>query len=672
MNDHAVSVPPATAPPPATETSAPLWHLGWAVGALAAGAGLLACLGAISWPTISALAIGAAPGLVGYFWRPASRVRLVLLVLWAVAAAAAAAITGGATGPLAVWCVLPLLAGGLIGAPAEGAVLAAAAVAVVVLVQLSGLTPPSSTGAFAVGLAAAGLLTIGAAATGAVGILVRRARDRQSAADTEQAWMSGVMSDLPYLALALDREGALEAMFGAGLPGLEFNELRDGVVAAAVEADRPAVRAAICEALDHGTGETEFSPAGAPGDRLILALRRRGEDGLSALVRDLDTHTPALSGQTPAAAAVSAPAVVDEGPVARLEAAEARAAALVQKLKNLKTARDQALNALGAAHAAQAAAEAARDEANASATAKSRFLANMSHELRTPLNAIMGFSDIMRARMFGDLTPKYAEYAELIHESGRHLTDLINDVLDMSKIEAERYTLDLDLFDARDPVSGALRLMRLQADEAGVQLRGVLPQQAVMVDADRRALKQIVLNLVSNALKFTPAGGSITVTLQAVGDALELVVADTGVGIAREDQERRGRPDEQAGDAEHKAQGTGLGLSLVKAFARLNGGEMTIESELGEGAAMTVRLPVLHEAPAAQAVAEPAPEPVEEPVPESAAEEVVAAPAQADPADGPDLETGPSVTVGDDTAPRMEAPAPQHTAEVIPLNLLRS
>ena len=240
-----------------------------------------------------------------------------------------------------------------------------------------------------------------------------------------------------------------------------------------------------------------------------------------------------------------------------------------------------------------ATAEAARDDAEADGRAKMRFLANMSHELRTPLNAIMGFSDIMRARLFGELAPKYGEYADLIHESGGHLLDLINDVLDMSKIEADRYELSRQRFDVREAVNGALRILRVQADEAGIQLRGGLPPEPLEVDADRRAIKQIVLNLVSNALKFTPAGGSVAVALQAIDAAtLEIIVADTGVGIAPNDLERLGRPFEQAGDADQRVRGTGLGLSLVKAFAQLHGGEMRVQSRLGEGTAVTVRLPV--------------------------------------------------------------------------------
>ena len=237
--------------------------------------------------------------------------------------------------------------------------------------------------------------------------------------------------------------------------------------------------------------------------------------------------------------------------------------------------------------------EAERITAEQQNAGKSRFLANMSHELRTPLNAIMGFSDIMRQRLFGPMGDRYAEYAELIHESGTHLLELINDVLDMSKIEAERFELAVESFDARDAIAAVLRLMRGQADRSGVHLRGVLPIAPLQAEADRRAVKQIALNLISNALKFTPRNGSVTVTVQGDGDTLELIVADTGVGIAQDDLDRLGRPFEQAGDAEQRAAGSGLGLSLVRAFARLHGGDMVVESAVGEGTTVTVRLPVL-------------------------------------------------------------------------------
>ncbi|MGE6958160.1 sensor histidine kinase, partial [Brevundimonas sp. NPDC049575] len=245
------------------------------------------------------------------------------------------------------------------------------------------------------------------------------------------------------------------------------------------------------------------------------------------------------------------------------------------------------------AHAREAGLEAARAEAEAQNAGKSRFLANMSHELRTPLNAVIGFSDIMRQRLFGPVPNRYADYAQLIHEAGGHLLDLINDVLDVSRIEAARYDLSLERFDMREVVSAALALVRVQADDKGVDLAAVLPPEPLTVAADRRALKQITLNLLSNAVKFTPTGGSVTVRAEALGADLELTVADTGVGVAPEDLARLGRPFEQAGGAAQRAQGTGLGLSLVRSLAELHQGSMSIDSTLGEGTAVTVRLPVV-------------------------------------------------------------------------------
>ncbi|HTK34882.1 MAG TPA: HAMP domain-containing sensor histidine kinase [Caulobacteraceae bacterium] len=615
MDDHAASASPEA--PPAllsreTAEPAPLWHLGWMLGVVAAGAGLQAGLGAISWSVLIALTLGAVPGLVGYMWRPAGGGRLALLVLWSLGAVLAASLEGGVTGPLGLWCALPVLAGALLGATAEGAVLGAAALAATVLLQVAGAAAPAPTGLFGLGVSAAGLLTIGGAAVGVLAILGSRAREQAAYQAKEHAWLSGVMSELPHMALALDRDGLPEAVFGTPLPGLTVDGLRDGLELAVHADDRQKVRAAIREALGNGSSEAVFRPAATPDRWFALSLRRRAQDGLSALVREASAASPEAADLLP-----------------ERRAAATRIAFLEQKLE--------------AAAAAQAVAEAARADAETNAKGKSRFLANMSHELRTPLNAIMGFSDIMRAKMFGDLPPRYAEYAELIHESGRHLTDLINDVLDMSKIEAERYSLSREVFDAREAVNAALRLVRLQADDAGVTLRGLSPASPVTVDADRRALKQIVLNLVSNALKFTPRGGSVTVTSQPVDGVFELVVADTGVGIAKADLERLGRPFEQAGDAEHNAQGTGLGLSLVKAFARLHGGEMHIESELGEGVAVTVRLPVLV---AARSEARPSPPAVEPAVP-------------------------PVDAVGDGYVPPRPDPDRPRMGEVISLNLNR-
>ena len=640
MTEVPPPAPPAPRRPSGATPDFAVWHLGFGVGAVAAGAALLAALGDISWTIAGALGSGAAAGFAGYLWRPSERSqRLALVVLWAVAAAAAAALQGGLTGPLGIWCVLPLLAGALLGAPAEGAVFSAAALGVLVLVEIAGAVSPAARGAFGVGLAAAGLLTAGGAAVAAILLIERRMRAQAKVAAGELAWLRGTLSELPHLVLALDPTGRPEAVFGTAPAGFEPGRLAGGLLPAVAPEDRPAVEAALAGALVRGQANVLLHPAAEPDRLAALALRRRGEHDLCAALQEADPavvagwaeERSALQARLDAAADTAATllaratalqrklettelarnraynllakagaAMEAQGRTAPSRAElETRLADTERKLAAAEAARDQVYRALAGAEAARARAEAARADAEAQAVGKSRFLANMSHELRTPLNAIMGFSDVMRSRLFGDLPPKYAEYGELIHEAGRHLTDLINDVLDMSKIEAERYTLSRERFDAREAVNAALRLVRLQADEAGVQLRGVLPAGPLPVDADRRALKQMVLNLVSNSLKFTPSGGSIVVTAQAAAGAFELVVADTGVGIAKEDLERLGRPFEQAGDAERRAQGTGLGLSLVKALAGLHGGEMSIESELGEGATVTLRLPVLAEQPAA-------------------------------------------------------------------------
>ena len=233
---------------------------------------------------------------------------------------------------------------------------------------------------------------------------------------------------------------------------------------------------------------------------------------------------------------------------------------------------------------------AARAAAEAATLAKSRFLANMSHELRTPLNAIIGFSEVMEREMFGTLgSPRYQEYAGLIHESGSHLLELINGLLDMSKIEAGKFDLYEELFELGEATQGAARFVSLAAERAGIILKVSVTPQAKLAFADKRAVKQILVNLLSNAIKFTPPGGEVAVRAMTEGAAVLLIVADTGTGIAAEDLARLGKPYEQA--ASPGKGGTGLGLSLVKALAGLHGGEAMLASVLGEGTAVTVRLP---------------------------------------------------------------------------------
>jgi cell cycle sensor histidine kinase DivJ len=235
----------------------------------------------------------------------------------------------------------------------------------------------------------------------------------------------------------------------------------------------------------------------------------------------------------------------------------------------------------------------ARDAALSASRAKTRFLANMSHELRTPLNAIIGFSEVMTREMFGTLSPRYQEYSRLIHESGAHLLDLINSVLDMSKIEAGKFELSEELFDLEETAESAVRVLRIPAERAGVVLKLAVAPQARLVFADRRAVKPILVNLLSNGVKYTPPGGEVAIGAHIASDrAVEIIVRDTGTGIAPADLERLGQPFEQVESAEVRAkEGTGLGLALVKSLAGLHGGEAGIASSLGHGTQVTVRLP---------------------------------------------------------------------------------
>jgi PAS domain S-box-containing protein len=237
--------------------------------------------------------------------------------------------------------------------------------------------------------------------------------------------------------------------------------------------------------------------------------------------------------------------------------------------------------------------EAAQARAEAANRAKSAFLANMSHELRTPLNAIIGFSELMREKMFGPLgDARYTEYTSLIHNSGRHLLDLITDMLDMAKIEAGKMVLTPENMELAETLDDCLRTLQAQAAAAGITLSSDVTGNPVLF-ADRRAVKQILLNLLSNALKFTTQGGEIIVSAWEVQAHGYIAVRDTGIGIAEEDLARLGNPFEQAKvNPMHAQSGTGLGLALVKALVEKHGGQCTIESQLGIGTTVIVDFPL--------------------------------------------------------------------------------
>jgi len=231
------------------------------------------------------------------------------------------------------------------------------------------------------------------------------------------------------------------------------------------------------------------------------------------------------------------------------------------------------------------------EEANA---AKSKFLANMSHELRTPLNAIIGFSEIMEAAMFGPLgAQKYNEYSRDIRESGQYLLDVINDILDMSKIEAGGIQLDPEDVDLDTVLADSLRVVSQRANEKNLKLIPLI-DPAIRLKADRRALKQIALNLLSNAVKFTPEGGSVKVHGRVRADAVIIAIEDNGIGIARNALHKLGRPFEQVeSQLTKKYQGSGLGLAIAKSLTEMHGGAMRIRSTLGRGTTVIVRLPII-------------------------------------------------------------------------------
>ncbi len=494
-------------------------------------------------PIKAALILMIAPGLLGLLLLVSDRHRDRVLALggWCLAATSASALSGGLTGPLAGLLLLPVSAGLMLGGwrwGLNGALAGLMSVAVSVIVGLASVSlggPPPSTPALA---ASTGLA--GAAAFAAALVWTWWPRERTlGEAAAARLRLETLLDNQPGLTLILTPSGRVISTHGTPPPALDPADLiEQGLIETIHAPDRPLVLS--------GLDRAARAPADAEPTQIVFAPRQALDRRVNLVVRRLDAL--------------------------RLIAQAFDGTAQFAREHGLETARDEAL---------------------ARSDGKSRFLANMSHELRTPLNAVLGFSDIMRTRLFGPLPDRYAEYADSIHQAGGHLLALINDVLDVSKIEAERYELALERIDAREAVSAAVAMVRLAANEKGVSLSAVLPVEAVCVDADRRALQQIALNLLSNAIKFTPLGGSVTATLEAVGPYLELVVADTGVGIAPEDLTRLGRPFEQAGGADQRAQGTGLGLSLVRSLSELHGGRMTVESTLGEGTAVTVRLPVV-------------------------------------------------------------------------------
>jgi len=528
------------------------WHLGWALFALVTLIGFL--LLPASLLILVALVTAALPGAVAVVLlaRDERMMRDVLLWVWTLCAAIAVSLTGGIAGPAAAWCLLPTLAAVVLNERRLISIGAAQSFGVAALAWFVSLSDsvkmPDEQEGFWLSTATvmSVVLGLGIALLPALRQRVERAAESEEA----RARLLNLLTEQPSLILSFDTAGKALAAYGEAPAGLDVNVLVQAGLAAAVhEPEREAVETALDVALTTGRAEVGFTPHGALDHFVHLSLRR-GADG----------HVYGV--------------LVDA---------------------SLQHAREDELAA-------------ARAEAEASSAGKTQFLASMSHELRTPLNAVIGFSDIMRQQLFGPLSDKYSEYSQLIWESGQHVLDMINDVLDMSKIEARKYDLMLEEFDIREPVSAALRLMRGQAHDKRVEIKSRLPAGPLEITADKRAVKQIALNLLSNAVKFTPQGGVVTLDLRQDGEVAELVITDTGIGIAPADLGRLGQPYEQAGAQDQKAMGTGLGLSIVKAMAALHKGSMALDSALGEGTSVTVRLPLRQGFPVAEVA--PASEPL--------------------------------------------------------------
>ena len=521
---------------PGLRLSVVIWHLCWA------GYTLFGLMGLLLLPAsplvIAALVMITIPGAacVILLSRDSQFMRQALMWVWAIGALFAVGLTGGISGPLAVWCTLPLLAAVVLNQRTLitlGASLAFGVTLFAIMISVwHGIRLPDDQEGFWLSVIANVSIVAGLGL--AVLPALRMRSERAHEAEDVRDRLLKMLTEQPGLLICLDGDGRIVAAYGEAPTGLDLKALLQlGLPASAHVPDRLLVKAAIETAVMEGRADIGFTPHAAMDHYVLLSLRTGSDGRLYGVM-----HDASLS------------------------------------------------------HAREISLEAARSEAESLNAGKTQFLASMSHELRTPLNAVIGFSDIMRLKMFGELPPRYAEYAQLIWESGQHVLDMINDVLDMSKIEAQKYELSLETFDMREPVSAALRLIRGQAHEKAIDIISQMPETTLTVTADKRAIKQICLNLLSNAVKFTPQGGDVRLSLGQREDVVDIIITDTGIGISAEDLSRIGQPYEQSGPAEQRAMGTGLGLSIVKSMAHVLGGGMTLTSQLGEGTTVTISLPV--------------------------------------------------------------------------------
>ncbi|MBS0279433.1 MAG: PAS domain-containing sensor histidine kinase [Proteobacteria bacterium] len=521
-----------------------------AVGALLA-AGFVALTGmpdTVAWIAIAGLLFPAALALLGF-----TRISLDTLESLALASFAAligylVAITGGMTSPLLVWLVLvpaeAALAGGRQTVWRAGS---AAAIALIMVALLQALNELPQSRLLAPGWA---FYTISVLAAVMQSALVAIAtQDRQRAADHAAAEGAAMYRFLADNAMDLITRHSADGRIRFASPAAQ------AILGRAPESLLGLAPSALVHPQDLAAMQHAFVEASYFGRSAIAEARMKKGDGSYVWVE------------------------MRCRPAALVNGNAADMVAVTRDITERKAHERELIDARDAA-----------EEAN---RAKSRFLANMSHELRTPLNAVIGFSEVMTHEMFGPVgSPRYLEYARLINESGSHLLGLINGILDMSKIEAGKFDLTEEAFDLNEVAEQAGQFVKMQADRKGVILKLAIAPEAHTVFADKRAVKQVIMNLLSNGVKFTPRGGEVRVIAARRANGIEIAVSDTGMGISPDDVKRLGQPFEQVEGAHNRTQeGTGLGLALVKAIAQMHGGEAKLESRLGEGTTVRVFLP---------------------------------------------------------------------------------
>jgi cell cycle sensor histidine kinase DivJ len=480
---------------------------------------------------------------------------------------ALAGMTGGADSPLLLWlAAVPAAAvsHGRRGCVARASAIAAGALGIVMALDHFGAFAQPAPWASDLVPALLAVAILHAIAI-AVGLVRRRDEELREhrATDSRAQLLLGHVGDLVTWH---DATGAVVFANPASraLAGAEPQELHGrGLLERVHIADRPLFLTALSDAA-HGAGEATAC------FRTLFIPRQAGSDNTAPVSVWLEMHAH------------------------RIETAGARDGVAVVCVMRDVTVRRALEEERARGHA----------EALKASDVKGQFLATVSHELRTPLNAIIGFSEMLSTDMAGILDDeKRREYARIIHASGHHLLDVVNTLLDVSKIESGAMTIEQEPLDLADLAQDCCKLMALRAETGGVALERVLGPDLPPVAGDRRALKQVVINLLSNAVKFTPAGGRVVLALVRDGDMIDLSVSDTGIGIAASDLPRLGDPFFQArGSYDRAYEGTGLGLSVVRGLVGLHGGRLTIESAPGVGTRVSVRLPIAGVAASSQPV----------------------------------------------------------------------